>query len=55
MNAPRDGFCDDAPDWFCDPVLTDEQLQTMADEYQREQIASANSTMPDNEPAEDLG
>lgn len=30
-------------------------LQDEADQYQRDAIASANSLMPDMEPAEDLG
>lgn len=56
ISDPWADFCEVfAPELRAANTWTPEQMDAMADEYQRDQIASANSAMPDNEPAEDLG
>lgn len=47
MNAPREPVPLDLP--------TAGDLQRLADQYQRDAIAEAQSVRPDEEPAEDLG
>jgi hypothetical protein len=54
MNAPRDQWAD-----FCEVfgdvlALTTEQMDALADEYQRQQLASVNSGSEDESP-EDIG
>lgn len=34
---------EDAPEWWGEPELTDEQIDAMAEEYAREQMATAQS------------
>ena len=43
------------PEWWLDGGWTDQRMQDASDQYQREQIASANATRPDNESTEDMG
>jgi hypothetical protein len=47
MNAPREPVPLDLP--------TAEDLQQMADQYQRDAIAEAQAVRPEDETAEDLG
>jgi len=45
----------DAPQWWIDTGWTDQRMQDASDQYQREQIASAQAMRPDDESAQDLG
>lgn len=42
----------DPPEWWTDAQMPESMTR---EQYEREQIASAISSMPDDEPAEDLG
>jgi len=54
MSAPRDPWADFAAVFAEELAMTTKTMDAMADNYQREQLASANSGTED-EPAEDLG